>query len=187
MKKKTIVNKWLTYIPDGQHSSVTSSNLGFEFNSKDFYSWLEQKNIRLLYINKSDYKTSYATAIVDCFIRIVKEKLGRHQKLNDKKSIIHAVADIVEGYNNITHRMLGKSPNEINRADVEKNAVEKCRHNDEVMQKSYENLHYKTVGTLNRRNIFDKGSKMKLGKDSHDVTGSERYNIKLDNERSYPP
>ena len=67
---------------------------------------VEQKKIKLFYINKSEYKTSYATAIVDRFIRTIKDKLERHQKLNDTKSIIQAVKDIVEGYNNTEHRML---------------------------------------------------------------------------------
>ena len=190
LNKKTIVemfNNWLTDIPDGQYPSVISSDLGSEFNSKDLYNWLEQKKIRLFYINKSDYKTSYATAIVDRFIRTIKEKLERYQKLNDTKSIIQAVNGIVEGYNNTTHRMLGKSPNEMTRSDVEKNAAEKRRHNDEVMEKSYDNLQNKTVGILNKKNIFDKGSKMKLSRDSHDVVSSEGYNIKLDNDRTYPP
>ena len=190
LNKKTIVemfNNWLTDIPNGQCPSVISSDLGSKFNSKDLYNWLEQKKIRLFYINKSDYKTSYATAIVDRFIRTTKEKPERYQKLNDTKSIVQAVNDIVEGYNNTTHRMLGKSPNEMTRADVEKNAAEKRRHNDEVMQKSYDNIQNKTVGILNKKNIFDKGSKMKLSRDSHDVVSSEGYNIKLDNDRSYPP
>ena len=49
----------------------------------------------MFYVNKSDYKTSYATAIVDRFIRTIKDKLERYQKLNDSKSIIQAVKDIV--------------------------------------------------------------------------------------------
>ena len=190
LNKKTIVemfNNWLTDIPDPQYPSVILSDLGSEFNSKDLYNWLEQKKIRLFYINKSDYKTSYVTAIVDQFIRTIKEKFERYQKLNDTKSIIQAVTDIVPGYNNTTHLMLDKSPNDMTRADVEKNAVEKRKHNDEVMKKSYENLHDKTVGILNKKNIFDKGSKMKLSREGHDVTESEGYNIKLDKERSYPP
>ena len=136
--------------------SVISSDLGSEFNYKDLYNWLEQKKIRLFYINKSDYKTSYATAIIDRFTRTIKEKLERYKKLNDTKSIIQAIDDIVEGYNNTTHRMLGKSPNKMARADVEKNAAEKRKHNDEVMPKSYDNLHNKTVGILDKKNLFDK-------------------------------
>ena len=61
------------------------------------------------------------------------------------------------------------------------------KHNDEAMQKSYENLQNKTVGILDKKSIFEKGNKMKLSRDSHDVISSEGYNIKLDNERSYPP
>ena len=139
LKKKTMVemfNNWLKDIRDGQYPSVISSDLGSEFNSKDLYNWLEEKKICLFYINKSDYKTLYATAIVDRFIRTIKEKLERHQKLNDTKSIIQAVKDIIQGYNNTTHQMLGKSPNEMTRANVEKNAAEKREHNNEVMRKS---------------------------------------------------
>ena len=117
LKKKTIIeifNQWVDALQGKeQYPSVISTDLGSEFNSKDFYSWLEKKNIRLFYINKSDYKTSYATAIVDRFIRTVKEKLERYQKLNDSKSIINAVKDIVEGYSNTVHRVLKKSPNEM--------------------------------------------------------------------------
>ena len=86
-----------------------------------------------------------------------------------------------------THRMLGKSPNEMTRADVDKNTAEKRQHNDEVMNKSYDNLHDKSVGILNKKNIFDKGSKTKSSRDNHDIVSSEGYNIKLDNDRSYPP
>ena len=189
LNKKTIVemfNNWLTDVPEGQYPSVISSDLGSEFNSKDFYNWLERKKIRLYYINKSDYKTSYATAIIDRFIRTIKEKLERCQKLNDTKSIIQTVKDIVEGYNNTTHRILGKSPNEMTRVDVEKNAAEKREHNNEVMQKISEDVQNKTVGILNRKNVFDKGSKMKLSRDSHEVIGTEGYNFKLDNGRTYP-
>jgi len=91
LKKQTIIeifNQWIQDIPQDQYPSTISSDLGSEFNSKDFYKWLEQKNIKLFYINKSDYKTSYATAIVDRFIRTIKEKLERYPKLNDTKSII---------------------------------------------------------------------------------------------------
>ncbi len=83
-------------IPKEQYPSVISTDLGSEFNSKDFYSWLEEKKIRLFYINKSDYKQTYATAIVDRFIRTIKEKLERYQKLNDSKAIM-VIKEIVEG------------------------------------------------------------------------------------------
>ena len=89
LKKKTILeifNQWIIDVPNDQYPSVISTDLGSEFNSKDFYLWLEQKKIRLFYINKSEYKTSYATAIVDRFIRTMKDKLERYQKLNDTKA-----------------------------------------------------------------------------------------------------
>ena len=188
LKKKTIIeifNQWVDALQGKeQYPSVISTDLGSEFNSKDFYSWLEKKNIRLFYINKSDYKTSYATAIVDRFIRTVKEKLERYQKLNDTKSIINAVKDIVEGYNTV-HRVLKKTPNEMTLEDVQNHAKEKRKHNEEVLNKFYEEVEGKTVGILNRKNIFDKGSKMKLAKGGK-VIGLEGYNIKLDNDRSYP-
>ena len=101
LKKKSILeifNQWISDVPNDQYPNVISTDLGSEFNSKDFYSWLEQKKIRLFYINKTEYKTSYATAIVDRFIRTIKDKLERYQKLNDTKSMIQAVKDIVEGY-----------------------------------------------------------------------------------------
>jgi len=81
----------MTYLQD-QYPSTKSSDLGSEFNSKYFYKWLESKNIKRFYINKSDYKTSYTTVLEDRFIR-TKEKVERYQKLNDSKSIIHAVKD----------------------------------------------------------------------------------------------
>ena len=147
---------------------------------------MEQK-IRLFYINKSEYKTSYATAIVDRFIRTIKDKLERYQKLNDTKNMIQAVKDIFEGFNNTEHRMLKKSPNEMTQEDVQKNVQEKRLHSAEVMQDFIEKSEGKTVGIPNRKNIFDKGSKIKLVKDSHEVVETEGYNIKLDNGKSFPP
>ena len=179
-------NNWLQDIPEDQYPSVISSDLGSEFNSKDFYSWLEQKKIKLFYINKSDYKTSYATVIVDRFIRTIKDKLERYQKLNDSKNMIQAIKDIVKGYNNAIHCMLGKTPNDMTCEDVEKNAEEKRKHNNEIFNKFYDNIQNKNVGILSKKNIFDKGSKMKLSKDSYEVVGYEGFNMKLDNGRMHP-
>jgi len=53
LKKKSILeifNQWINDIQafdPTQYPSVISTDLGSEFNSKDFYSWLEEKNIRL--------------------------------------------------------------------------------------------------------------------------------------------
>ena len=69
--------------------------------------------------------------------------------------------------------------------DIQNNAKEKRKHNEEVLNKFYEEVEGKTVGILNRKNIFDKGSKMKLAKGGK-VIGLEGYNIKLDNDKSYP-
>ena len=95
--------------------------------------------------------------------------------------------DIVEGYNNTEHRMLKKSPNEMTKEDVQINAQEKRQHNAEVMQEFLEKAEGKTVGILNKKNLFDKGSKIKLSKDSHEILETEGYNIKLDNGKSLPP
>ena len=101
--------------------------------------------------------------------------------------MIQAVKDIVEGYNNTEHRMLKKSPNEMTKEDVQNNAQEKRQHNAEVMQDFVEKAEGKTVGILNKKNLFDKGSKIKLSKDSHEIVEADGYNIKLDNGKSLPP
>ena len=104
----------------------------------------------------------------DNAVRTIKDKLERYQKLNDNtRSMIQAVKDIVEGYNNTEHRMLKKSPNEMTKEDIQKNAQEKRLHNAEVMQDFIEKAEGKTIGILNRKNIFDKGSKIKLSRSSH--------------------
>ena len=55
------------------------------------------------------------------------------------------------------------------------------------MQEFLEDVQDKSVGILNRKNIFDKGSKIKLCKDTHQVLDVEGYNIKLNNGKSLPP
>jgi hypothetical protein len=182
-----IFNQWIKDIPPDQYPTVISTDLGSEFNSRDFYKWLESKKIRLFYINKSDYKTTYATALVDRLIRTIREKLERYQKLNDSKSIIKAMSDIIEGYNNSIHRVLGKTPNEMTLADVQQNAEAKRKHNEEIMQKFYDKAKDQPVGILSKKNIFDKGSKMKLSRDKHEIEGIEGYNFVLDNGRKHPP
>ena len=71
--------------------------------------------------------------------------------------------------------------------DVQKNAQEKRQHNAEVMQEFIEKAEGKTVGILNRKNVFDKGSKIKLSRGSHEILETDGYNIKLDNGKSLPP
>ena len=101
--------------------------------------------------------------------------------------MIQAVKDIVEGYNNTEHRMLKKSPNEMTKEDGQNNAQEKRQHNAEVMQDFIEKAEGKTIGILDRKNIFDKRSKIKLSRDSHEIVEIEGYNIKLDNGKSLSP
>ena len=93
------------------------------------------------------------------------------------RKVIQAVKDIVEGYNNTEHRMLKKSPNEMTKDDVQKNAQEKRQHNAEVMQDFVKKAKGKTVGILNKKNLFDKGSKIKLSKDLHEIVETDGYNI----------
>ena len=44
------------------------------------------------------------------------------------------------------------------------------------MQDFFKKAEGKTVGILNKKNIFDKGSKIKLTKDSHEIVETEGYN-----------
>ena len=55
------------------------------------------------------------------------------------------------------------------------------------MQDFIEKAEGKSIGTLNRKNIFDKGSKIKLSPGSHEILETDGYNIKLDNGKSLPP
>jgi len=70
---------------------------------------------------------------------------------------------------------------------VQNNAQEKRQQNEEVMKDYVEKVEGKTVGILNKKNLFDKGSKIKLSKDSHEIVEADGYNIKLDNGKSLPP
>ena len=190
IKKQAILdlfNKWTQEVPENQYPTRITTDLGSEFNSKDFYKWLEEKNIKLFYINKTEYKTSYATAIVDRFIRTIKDKLEKYQKLNNTKNIIEAVKSIVEGYNDTEHSVLGKSPNEMTYEDVIKNAEKKRAHNSQIMKDFFEKAEDKVVGILKKKNIFDKGSKIKLESGEHKVIGMEGYNLKLENGKALPP
>ncbi len=67
--------------------------------------------------------------------------------------------------------------------DVEKLALEKREHNNEVMAKVFEDVQGKNVGVLTKKNIFDKGDKFKLGKETK-VVDMEGYNFKLANGRT---
>ena len=55
---------------------------------------------------------------------------------------------------------------------------EKRIHNAEVMQDFIEKAEGKTVGILNKKNLFDKGSKIKLSRGSHEILETEGYNIR---------
>jgi hypothetical protein len=190
LKTDTVVsvfNKWMQDVPDGQKPLRISTDLGSEFNSKKFYNWLETKNIQMFYINKSDYKTTYATAIVDRFIRTIRSKLDSYQELNDSQKVIPVMSDLVEGYNNSVHSSLGKSPNEMTMDDVIKNAEAKREHNNKIMKWFYQKAADKNVKLLTKKNVFDKGANYKLSKDKHKIVNIEDYNFVLDNGRKHPP
>ncbi len=70
--------------------------------------------------------------------------------------------------------------------DVEKLAIENGGHNNEVIAKFFEDVQGKKVGALSKKNVFDKGAKFKLGKET-EVVDMEGYNFKLANDRTEPP
>jgi hypothetical protein len=146
-----VFNKWISDIPTNQYPTVISTTLGSEFNSKMFYDWLATKNIRLFYINKSDYKTTYATAIVDRFIRTIRSKLETFQESNNSKAVVTVMNDLVDNYNNTIHSTLGKPPNEMTMDDVIKNADTKREHNDNIMQKYSNKADGNIVGVLSKK------------------------------------
>ena len=80
--------------------------------------------------------------------------VSEEEEISRVVPIIKAIKDTVEGHNNTKHLMRGKLFNEMRREDVEKNATQKRKHNDEVMNKFYENIQDKAIGTLNRKNVL---------------------------------
>ena len=108
---------------------------------------------------------------------IIRDKLGRYQKLNHTKNVIKAVKDVVIGYNDAVYRSRDKSPNEITVEDVEKNTDNNRQHNQEVFRCFFDNVSDKIAGILTKKNAFDKGDKIKLVRGMNKIEGKEGYNL----------
>ena len=190
IRKETVLEifrRFINDVPEEQRPRSITTDFGSEFNNKALYELFEKHNIKLFYVNKTQFKTSFATAIVDRFIRTIKEKLETYQKINESKSIISAISEIVEGYNNTRHRTIGKSPNEMTKEDVERLAQDKYYHNTGIMNKFKDKIKDETkVIVLEKKNILDKGAKYKPSK-PYKIVGEKGYNIELENGKSYSP
>ncbi len=191
MVMEEIFKIWYNEVPDNQKPTKIYTDNGNEFNNKTVKDFLEKHNVIPIYINKSQYKTSYATALVDRFIRTIKDKYDKLKKLQDDHSkpinVIDNLKKIVQGYNETKHSVLGKAPNEMTEEDVLMNIREKVAHNDDVMNKFDKRVENRQVGILTKKNVFDKGSKTIIGKTKHDIVGRDGYRYVLDNGEKYVP
>ncbi len=93
--------------------NIMRSDRGKEFKNKTMGALLKRKNIKQIFSF-----LPHKSAMAERFIRTLKSKLYKTLQSTGRTDWWEFVPDIVKGYNNKFHRMLGMSPNQVNASNV---------------------------------------------------------------------
>jgi hypothetical protein len=91
------------------------SDRGREFIGPEVRKILKNNSITQILTNNEDIKC----AVVERFLRTIKERIYRYFTHYGKKKYIHILQDVFNSYNNSRHSAIGLAPNAVNENNVE--------------------------------------------------------------------
>jgi len=158
-KAENITKALQQFIEDAKKYPPTTivCDQGSEFTNKRVKSFLNENDIRLLTVNKSENDNSHATAIVECVIRTIRELIAKYLSVYKTNKYIEALPNLIENYNHSKHRSLPKPPADMNEEDIEDLNL-KMKEINNVAYKEINKIQAgQKVRLLIKKKGFDKG------------------------------
>ena len=145
-------------IPEWDRVKNISTDAGKEY-SKKVNAYLASHNIGLYKIDKTVAKSN-ATAIVERFVRTVRDMLDKYMKLNKTNTFTEVINDMITNYNNSEHRMIEEKPTDMTEKKALEQYEEKKQHNREIYHDNYKKFKVGDfVRTIKERKQYQKGAK----------------------------
>ena len=116
LKNKTgesLVNGFQIILDTGRSPEKLQTDKGTEFLSRNFQSFLKEKNIHFFTTN-SELKVS----VVERFNRTLKTRMWKYFTAKNTRVYIDILQDIVQEYNNSYHRSIGRTPSSVSLLNV---------------------------------------------------------------------
>ena len=179
LKNKTtdIVFEAVKTIVDETKPSIIISDLGSEFINRKYKQLMKDNNIEIRYTQVGDHK---GLAIVNRFIRTLREKINRYIEMYNTSTYIDVLPDMIHNYNNSFHSGIQKIPSnvKVNDDDISNLFMEKILKASPEENKFNINDHVRYI--INPR-TFEKGTNAKWSKTIHIIKDKNIHSYLLDN------
>jgi len=110
-KGETVKKAFLTVFRQSKRKpSILSTDAGKEFTNRSLKKYLKWRKIKHLVV-----KDFSKAAVVERWIRTIKEKINKYITYNKNKRFIDVLEDIIDGYNNTVHSRTKFKPSKVNK------------------------------------------------------------------------
>ncbi len=105
-KRATTITEVLEEIIKDTHPKIITTDLGSEFISRSFKELMKKLGTQINYVDVGDHKR---LAIVDRFIRTLREKINLYMSMHNTTNYIDVLEKLVYNYNNAYHTGIKKN------------------------------------------------------------------------------
>ena len=180
-KKEETITKSMKEIVDLTEPTIINCDLGSEFISEAFNKLLKNRGTTINYVNVGDH---HKLAIVDRFVRTIREKINKYMSMHNTTNYIDVLQKIIYNYNHAYHSGIKKKPIDVKEEDESIIELTNRKYNkakeEEIKYDINDNVRY----IINKVN-FLKGTLPKWSKTVHKIVDKTEHSYKLDNGKSY--
>jgi hypothetical protein len=113
-KCSTVANALKVIFKRAGHPLKFRSDKGREYIGPEVRNLLKENNITQIVTNNEETKC----AVVERFLRTIKEKIHRYFTHSGKRKYLHILQDVFNAYNDSHHSAIGRKPNDVNSHNV---------------------------------------------------------------------
>ncbi len=155
---------------------IINSDLGSEFISDKFRKLMTRQGTEINYVPKGEH---HKLAIVDRFIRTLRQKINMYLTQYNTNKYIDVLNDLVYNYNHSYHTGIKKIPAEVKLHDPDIEKLNNEKYNKAISNETVFDIGQKVRYRLNR-DIFKKGTLPKWSKTVHTIISSTPHSYILE-------
>ena len=156
---------------------ILNTDLGSEFISNSFKTMLLKHGIQINYVDVGEHKK---LAIVDRFVRTLRQKINMYLSQYHTTKYIDVLEKIVYNYNNSFHTGIKKIPSEVTYEDPHIFKMDNEKYNKAFSNEILFNIGDK-VRYIITKTSFSKGTLPKWSKTVHTIISSQPHSYILEN------
>ena len=176
-KNAETVTEAVKYIVEKTEPQIINSDLGSEFINSSFRTLIAKHGTDINYVPVNEHKK---LAIVDRFVRTLREKINMYLAQQNTTRYIDVLKQLVHNYNHAYHRGIKKIPADVKNVDSHILKVDNEKYNKAFMGETLFNVGDK-VRYITNKTSFRKGTLPKWSKSVHTIVSTDFHRYILEN------